>query len=145
MRFRPRISNTMEGEHKYATNDDLGEIGESMARKKRVKLWQVWHVESAQPALLRTDRSHPCYQIIARRVRERKNYWVAVNTRADPPMWGCFAVFDDYGHEVEPDKAMSRVLSRRCLPSYFCKTNSLQGDLSEPFKDGSKSTCTPPG
>ncbi len=100
-----------------------------MARKKRLKIWQVWHVESAQSASPRTDGVHRCYQIIARLVREGKNYWVAVNTAADPPMWACFAVFDDYGCEVEPDKAMSRVLSRRCMHTCFYKTHSLQGDL----------------
>ena len=100
-----------------------------MARKKKLKLWQIWHVESAQPASRRTDGSHPCYQIIARLVREGKNYWVAVNTTADPPMRASFAVFDDYGREVEPDKAMSRVLSKRCLHRCFYKTHSLQGNL----------------
>ena len=109
--------------------DDLGEIGRSMAGKKRLKIWQIWHVEFAQPASLITDGVHRCYQIIARLVREGKNYWVAVNTAADPPMWACFAVFDDYGREVEPDKAMSRVLSRRCMHACFYKSHSLQGDL----------------
>ena len=98
-----------------------------MARKKRLKIWQIWHVERARPASRRTDGDRRCYQIIARRVREGKNYWVAVDTTADPPMWPCFAVFDDYGREVEPDKAMSRVLSRRCLHRCFFKTDSLQG------------------
>ena len=97
-----------------------------MARKKRLKIWQIWHVEFVRRASLRTDG---CYQIIARLVREGKNYWVAVNTAADPPMWACFAVFDDYGREVEPDKAMSRVLSQRCLHRCFYKTHSLQEDL----------------
>ena len=108
---------------------DLGETGGSMARKKRLKIWQIWHVESARPASLRTEGVRGCYQIIARLVREGKNYWVAVNTAADPPMWACFAVFDDYGREVEPDKAMSRVLSQRCLHRCFYKTHSLQEDL----------------
>jgi hypothetical protein len=97
-----------------------------MARKKRLKIWQIWHVECARPASRRTDGDRRCYQIIARLVREGKNYWVAVDTTADPPMWACFAVFDDYGREVEPDKAMSRVLSRRCLHKCFFKTHSLQ-------------------
>ena len=97
-----------------------------MARKKRLKIWQIWHVEFARRASRRTDG---CYQIIARLVREGKNYWVAVNTAADPPTWACFAVFDDYGREVEPDKAMSRVLSRRCLHRCFYKSHSLQEDL----------------
>jgi diadenosine tetraphosphate (Ap4A) HIT family hydrolase len=98
-----------------------------MARKKRLKIWQIWHVECARPASRRTNGDRRCYQIIARLVREGKNYWVAVDTTADPPMWACFAVFDDYGREVEPDKAMSRVLSRRCLHKCFFKTRSLQG------------------
>jgi hypothetical protein len=99
------------------------------ARKKRLKVWQIWHVESARRASRGTDGSHPCYQIIARLVREGKNYWVAVNTTADPPMWACFAVFDDYGREVEPHKAEPRVLSRRCLHRCFYKTRNLQADV----------------
>ena len=107
---------------------DLGEIGGAMARKKRLKIWQIWHVEFARPASRRTEGVHGCYQIVARLVREEKNYWVAVNTAADPPTWACFAVFDDYGREIEPDKAMSRVLSRRCLHRCFYKSHSLQED-----------------
>ena len=102
-----------------------------MARKKRLKIWQIWHVEFARPASRRTDGDRRCYQIIARLVREGKNYWVAVDTTADPPMWACFAVFDDYGREVEPDKANSRVLSTRCMHKCFFKTHSLQSNMTQ--------------
>ena len=100
-----------------------------MARKKRVKLWQIWHVVLARSASRRTDGDRRCYQIIARLVRGEKNYWVAVDTTADPPRWASFAVFDDYGREVEPDKRMSRVLSRRCLHKCFFKTHNLQSNM----------------
>jgi len=102
---------------------DLGETGESMARKKNLK---IWHVEFARPASRRTDDDRHCYQIISRLFRQGKNFWVAVDTRADPPMWKSFAVFDDYGREVEPDKAMSRALSKRCLHKCFFKTRNLE-------------------
>ena len=100
-----------------------------MPRKKSLNISQIWHVEVARPASRRADGDRHCYQIIARLVRERKNYWVAVDTRADPPMRTSFVVFDDYGLEVEPGKAKSRVLSRRCLQKCFFKTQSLQGQL----------------
>jgi diadenosine tetraphosphate (Ap4A) HIT family hydrolase len=102
-----------------------------MARKKRLKVWQIWHVEFARPRSRRTDGDHRCYQIIARLVRGEKNYWVGVDTTADPPMWACFAVFDDYGREVEPDKAKSRVLSKRCLHKCFFKTHGLQFNMTQ--------------
>jgi diadenosine tetraphosphate (Ap4A) HIT family hydrolase len=98
-----------------------------MARKKSLKISQIWHVESARSGSRRTDADRRCYQIIARLVREGKNHWVAVDTTADPPTWASFAVFDDYGREVEPDKAKSRVLWRRCLHKCFFKTHNLQG------------------
>ncbi len=81
----------------------------------------------ARPASRHADRDRHCYQIIARLIRERKNYWVAVDTRADPPMGSSFVVFDDYGLEVEPGKAKARVLSKRCLQKCFFKTQNLQG------------------
>src|SRR3989304_5208007 len=62
----------------------------SMARKKSLKIWQIWHVEFARPRSRRTDGDHRCYQIIARLVRGEKNYWVGVDTTADPPMWASF-------------------------------------------------------
>ena len=102
-----------------------------MARKKTLKISQIWHVEFARPRSRRTDGDHRCYQIIARLVREGKNYWVAVDTTADPPMWACFAVFDDYGREAAPGKAMSRVLSRRCLHKCFFKTHGLQFNMTQ--------------
>jgi hypothetical protein len=98
-----------------------------MARKKSLNVSQIWHVEVARPASRRADGDRHCYQIIARLVRERKNYWVAVDTRAEPPKWASFAVFDDYGREVEPMKARSRVLSHRCLHKCFFKSRNLQG------------------
>ncbi len=97
-----------------------------MARKKTLKIWQIWHVGFTRQGSRRRDADHRCYQIIARLVREGKNHWVAVDTTANPPMWASFAVFDDYGREVEPDKAKSRVLSKRCLHKCFFKTRSLQ-------------------
>lgn len=107
---------------------ELGEIGRSMAQKKVLKLWQIWHVQFKRRRSRRTDGDRRCYQIIARLVRGEKNYWVAVDTTVDPPMWASFAVFDDYGREVEPDKSVSRVLSKRCLHKCFFKTRSLQED-----------------
>ncbi len=101
-----------------------------MPRKKSLNISQIWHVEVARPASRRADGDRHCYQIIARLVRERKNYWVAVDTRADPPMRTSFVVFDDYGREVKPGKAKSRVLSKRCLHKCFFKTRNLQGQPS---------------
>jgi hypothetical protein len=97
-----------------------------MARKKRLKIWQIWHVEVARRASRRSDGDRRCYQIIARLIRDRKNHWVAVDTTANPPTRASLAVFDDYGREVEPGKGRSRVLSRRCLHKCFFKTLSLQ-------------------
>jgi hypothetical protein len=102
-----------------------------MARKKRLKIWQIWHVEFARPASRRTNGDRRCYQIIARLVREGKNHWVAVDTTANPPMWASFAVFDDYGREVEPPKARSRVLSKRCMHKCFFKSRSLQENMTQ--------------
>jgi len=102
-----------------------------MARKKRLKIWQIWHVELTRPASRRTDGDRRCYQIIARLIREGKNYWVAVDTTADPPRSASFAVFDDYGREVKPDKAVSRLLSKRCLHKCFFKTNNLQSNMTQ--------------
>ena len=107
------------------------DIGGPMARKKRVKIWQIWHVELARAASRRTDGDRRCYQIIARLVRGEKNYWVAVDTTADPPMWASFAVFDDYGREVEPDKTVSRALSKRCLHKCFFKTRNPQINMTQ--------------
>ena len=101
-----------------------------MARKKRLNLWQIWHVEVARPNSPRTDDDRHCYQIIARLVREGKNHWVAVDTTANPPMWASFAVFDDYGREVEPKKAKLRLLSKRCLHKCFFKTRNPQIDMT---------------
>jgi hypothetical protein len=100
-----------------------------MARKKSLQTWQIWNVEFARAASRGADGDRRCYQVIARLVREGKNYWVAVDTRADPPTRACFAVFDDYGREVKPGKARVRVLSKRCLHKCFFKARSLQGDL----------------
>lgn len=100
-----------------------------MALKKRLKISQIWHVEFTRPGSRRTDADHRCYQIIARLVRGEKNHWVAVDTTANPPTWASFAVFDDYGREVEPKKARSRALSKRCLHKCFFKTRSLQESL----------------
>jgi hypothetical protein len=102
-----------------------------MARKKRLEISQIWHVEFARPGSRRTDGDHRCYQIISRLVRKGKNYWVGVDTTADPPMWASFAVFDDYGREVEPKKAKSRALSKRCLHKCFFKTRSLQENMTQ--------------
>ena len=98
-----------------------------MPRKKSLNISQIWHVEVARPASRRADGDRHCYQIIARLVRERKNFWVAVDTRVDPPMRTSFVVFDDYGREVEPMKARSRVLSKRCSQKCFFKSRNLQG------------------
>jgi hypothetical protein len=97
-----------------------------MARRKTLKLWQIWHVEFRRRASRRTDDDRHCYQIIARLDRGGKNYWVGVDTTANPPMWASFAVFDDYGREVEPDKAVSRLLSKRCLHKCLFKEHSLK-------------------
>lgn len=97
-----------------------------MARKKRLKIGQIWNVEYAQPAALRTDGDSRCYQLIARLVREGKNCWVAVTTAPDSPTAASFAVFDDYGREVEPDKDASGLLSRRCLEKCFYKEQILR-------------------
>jgi hypothetical protein len=102
-----------------------------MARKKSLKAWQIWHVEFKRRASRRSDGDHRCYQIIARLVRGEKNYWVAVDTTTDPPMWASFAVFDDYGREVEPDKAVSRALSKRCLHKCFFKTRNPQINMTQ--------------
>jgi len=102
-----------------------------MARKKSLKLWQIWHVEFKRRASRRSDGDHRCYQIIARLVRGEKNYWVAVDTTADPPMWASFAVFDDYGREVAPEKTVSRALSRRCLHKCFFKTRNPQINMAQ--------------
>jgi hypothetical protein len=102
-----------------------------MTRKKTLKIWQIWHVEFARPASRRSDGDRRCYQIIARLVRREKNYWVGVDTTADPPMWASFAVFDDYGREVEPDKAVSRLLSKRCLHKCFFKTHNPQINMAQ--------------
>jgi hypothetical protein len=96
-----------------------------MPRRKSLKLWQIWHVDLKRPRSRRGDGDRRCYQIIARLDRGAKNYWVAVDTTADPPMWASFAVFDDYGREVAPGKAMSRTLSKRCLHKCFFKTRNL--------------------
>jgi hypothetical protein len=100
-----------------------------MARKKTLKLWQIWHVDFKRAATRRTDGDRRCYQIVARLVRGGKNHWVAVDTTVNPPTWACFAVFDDYGREVKPPKAKSRVLSKRCMHKCFFKTRSLQESL----------------
>jgi hypothetical protein len=101
-----------------------------MLRKKRLETSQIWHVEFARPGSRRTDDGNRrCYQIIARLVRQGKNHWVAVDTTANPPMWASFAVFDDYGREVEPKKTVERALSKRCLHKCFFKKHSLQEKL----------------
>jgi len=46
-------------------------------------------------------------------------------------MWASFAVFDDYGREVEPDKRVSRLLSKRCLHKCFFKTHNPQIDMTQ--------------
>jgi hypothetical protein len=101
-----------------------------MERKKRLELWQIWHVEFQRPRSRRTDDDHRCYQLIARLDRRGKNYWVGVDTTANPPMWASFAVFDDFGREVEPDKAVSRSLSKRCMHKCFFKTRSLEENMA---------------
>ena len=98
-----------------------------MPRKKSLNISQIWHVEVARRASRRADGDRRCYQIIARLVRERKNYWVAVDTRADPPMRTSFVGFDDYGREVKASKAKSRVLAHRCLHKCFFKMRNPQG------------------
>ncbi len=100
-----------------------------MARKKRLEISQIWHVEVAQSKSRRTDGDHRCYQIIARLVRAGKNHWVAVDTTANPPTWASFAVFDDYGREVEPPKTKSRALSKRCLHQCLFKARSRQENV----------------
>ncbi|MBI4529065.1 MAG: hypothetical protein HY695_35150 [Deltaproteobacteria bacterium] len=102
-----------------------------MERKKALKVSQIWHVDFKRPRSRRADDDRRCYQIIARLDRGGKNYWVAVDTTADPPMWASFAVFDDYGCEVEPDKAVSRVLSKRCLHKCFFKTRNPQINMTQ--------------
>jgi hypothetical protein len=102
-----------------------------MARKKSLKIWQIWHVEFARRASLRSDG---CYQIIARLVREGKNYWVAVNTAADPPMRASFAVFDDYGREVEPERRGSRCC-RTMFAQMFSKHAYRRTSPPERWKD----------
>jgi hypothetical protein len=102
-----------------------------MARKKQLEISQIWHVEVARRASRRTDGDGHCYQIIARLVREGKNHWVAVDTTANPPMWASFAVFDDYGREVEPDKSVSRALSKRCMHKCFFKKHSLRENMTQ--------------
>lgn len=98
-----------------------------MVRKKRLDVWQIWHVKVMRPRARRTDDGdHRCYQIIARLIRGGKNHWVAVDTTANPPTWASFAVFDDRGREVEPPKTRSRALSKRCLHKCFFKTRSLE-------------------
>lgn len=101
-----------------------------MGRKKRLEISQIWHVEIARPGSCRTDGDSRCYQIISRLVRRKKNYWVAVDTTANPPMWASFAVFDDYGREVEPDKSGSRALSKRCMHKCFFKKHSLRENMT---------------
>jgi hypothetical protein len=102
-----------------------------MARKKKLEPWQIWHVEFKRRASRRNNGDHRCYQIIARLVRGEKNYWVGVDTTVNPPMWASFAVFDDYGCEVEPRKAVSRMLSKRCMHKCFFKTRNLQEIMTE--------------
>jgi len=46
-------------------------------------------------------------------------------------MWACFAVFDDYGREVAPDKRVSRLLSKRCLHKCFFKTHNPEIDMTQ--------------
>ncbi|MGE5306703.1 MAG: hypothetical protein ACM3TN_25645 [Alphaproteobacteria bacterium] len=102
-----------------------------MLRKKSLKLWQIWHVDFKRRSSRLSDGDRRCYQIIARLVRRENNYWVAVDTTVNPPMWASFAVFDDYGREVEPKKAVSRLLSKRCLHKCFFKTRSLQENMTQ--------------
>ncbi len=100
-----------------------------MTRKKTLKISQIWHVDVTRPASRRTDNDRRCYQIVARLIRAGKNHWVAVDTTADPPTWASFAVFDDYGREVDPAKRKSRVLSQRCMHKCFFKTRSLEENV----------------
>lgn len=97
-----------------------------MARKKGLQISQIWNVERARSQTPHHDGDNACYQIIARLVREKNNYFIAVNTTADPPTAAAFAVFDDYGREVRHGKGPSRVLSRRCLEKCFYKEKILQ-------------------
>jgi diadenosine tetraphosphate (Ap4A) HIT family hydrolase len=104
-----------------------------MASKKTVKLWQIWNVEFARPTVGREEGENGCYQIIAKLVREKKNYWIAVTTMAGPPAPASFAVFDDYGREVEPRNGRPRILSKRCLEKCFYKERIIQEPkLAEP-------------
>jgi hypothetical protein len=114
-----------------ARHGDPREREGSMLRKKRLETSQIWHVEFKRPRSRRTDGDRRCYQIIASLIRGGKNHWVAVDTTANPPTWASFAVFDDYGREVEPKKAVSRLLSKRCLHKCFFKTRSLQENMTQ--------------
>jgi hypothetical protein len=114
-----------------ACQGDLREIGGSMARKKKLEISQIWHVDFERRGSRRSDDDRRCYQIISRLVRGEKNYWVGLDTTANPPMWASFAVFDDYGREVEPDKAISRSLSKRCLHECFFKLRNLRENMAE--------------
>jgi len=96
-----------------------------------LEIWQIWHVEFQRPRSRRTQDDHRCYQIISRLVRGEKNYWVGVDTTANPPRWASFAVFDDYGREVEPDRAVSRMLSKRCLHKCFFKMRNVQENMTQ--------------
>lgn len=109
-----------------------------MLRKKRLKVWQIWHVELKRLASRRTDDDHRCYQIIAHLDRGEKNYWVGVDTTANPPMWASFAVFDDYGREVEPDNGVSRLLAKQCLHKCFFKTRNPQINMTQGRDTNSK-------
>lgn len=102
-----------------------------MVRKKKLDVWQIWHVEFKRRRSRRTDNDRRCYQIITRLIRGEKNYWVAVDTTMNPPTWASFAVFDDYGREVEPEEAVSRLLSKRCQHKCFFKTRSLQEKVTQ--------------
>jgi hypothetical protein len=102
-----------------------------MARKKSLEISQIWHVEFARRGSRHNNGDHRCYQIISRLVRAGKNYWVGVDTTADPPMWASFAVFDDYGREVEPNKSVSRALSKRCMHKCFFKTRNPQINITQ--------------
>jgi hypothetical protein len=107
-----------------------------MVRKKNLELWQIWHVDFKRRGSHRADGDHRCYQIISRLVRGEKNYWVAVDTTANPPRWASFVVFDDYGREVEPGKAVSRSLSKRCLHKCLFKLRNLRETAKEKVKSG---------
>jgi diadenosine tetraphosphate (Ap4A) HIT family hydrolase len=95
-----------------------------MPRNKSVKIGQIWNVEYARPATLHNNGDRLCYEIIARLVREKKNYWVAVSTAAHPPTAASFALFDDSGREFKPNKGKSRALSEQCLEDCFYKRRS---------------------